>query len=85
MTHASTCNTLPHAAPSYRDSATANAALLKLALSWLSHGYATYRQRRHLAALDAAALSDVGLTRAQAQNEASRPLWDLPHPSRTNR
>jgi len=33
------------------------------------------RQRRTLRNLDAAALSDIGLTRAEAVAEASRPFW----------
>lgn len=38
----------------------------------------TYRQRRALARLDAAALDDLGLTRAQANAEANRSFWDVP-------
>ena len=37
-----------------------------------------WRQRRHLAALDDAALCDIGLTRTEALREARRPLWDVP-------
>lgn len=37
-----------------------------------------YRQRRALAALDAAALDDVGLSREAADTEAKRPVWDVP-------
>jgi uncharacterized protein YjiS (DUF1127 family) len=33
------------------------------------------RQRRHLAALDARALSDVGLSRERALREARKPFW----------
>ena len=33
--------------------------------------------RRQLAALDDRALSDVGISRAQAQFEAERPVWEL--------
>jgi uncharacterized protein YjiS (DUF1127 family) len=36
------------------------------------------RQRRTLAALDDHILSDIGLTRAQAEAEADRPIWDAP-------
>ncbi|MBZ8119684.1 DUF1127 domain-containing protein [Roseovarius sp. LXJ103] len=35
------------------------------------------RSRRALAALDDAALMDLGLTRAQADREARRPIWDM--------
>ena len=37
------------------------------------------RQRRQLAELDDAALTDMGITRAQAQQEAARPMWQVPH------
>ncbi|MFD0857774.1 DUF1127 domain-containing protein [Roseovarius aquimarinus] len=36
------------------------------------------RSRRALADLDAAALEDVGLGRAEALREARRPIWDMP-------
>lgn len=39
---------------------------------------AVYRQRRVLSRLDEAALRDLGLTRAEAEAEASRPFWDVP-------
>jgi len=35
-------------------------------------------QRRELARLDDALLDDLGITREQAEREASRPLWDGP-------
>lgn len=38
---------------------------------------AARRQRRALARLDAAALSDIGITTAQARAEARRPAWDV--------
>lgn len=41
-------------------------------------GFAAWRQRRHLARLDDAALTDIGVTRAEALREADRPLWDVP-------
>lgn len=44
----------------------------------LSEMMATYRQRRALARLDAAALEDLGLTREEALAESQRPFWDLP-------
>ena len=40
--------------------------------------YHAHAQRRHLAALDDHALSDIGLSRSQALAEADRPLWDVP-------
>lgn len=39
---------------------------------------ALWRQRRALRALDARQLCDLGLTRAQADAEAARPVWDVP-------
>lgn len=36
------------------------------------------RQRRQLAMLDDAALKDLGLSRADAQQESDRPFWDDP-------
>jgi uncharacterized protein YjiS (DUF1127 family) len=39
---------------------------------------ATAGQRRDLARLDAAALSDIGITATQARAEAQRPFWDVP-------
>lgn len=38
---------------------------------------AIYRQRRALARLDDRALADIGLTRAEADAEARRPIWDI--------
>lgn len=40
---------------------------------------ALVRQRRKLADLDEAALRDIGVTRKEAQEEAKRPAWDVPH------
>lgn len=37
-----------------------------------------YRQRRALRNLDARALNDLGLSRAEAEAEAARPVWDAP-------
>ncbi len=36
------------------------------------------RQRRRLLALDARALKDIGIARADAHREASRSFWDIP-------
>jgi uncharacterized protein YjiS (DUF1127 family) len=47
-------------------------------LARLAHAHAVWCQRQKLKSLDKAALSDIGLTRAQAQAEAKRPLWDAP-------
>ncbi|WP_040818436.1 DUF1127 domain-containing protein [Litoreibacter arenae] len=40
--------------------------------------FALYRQRKALAALDDTSLTDIGLTRAEADAEAQRPVWDAP-------
>lgn len=36
------------------------------------------RQRQALADLDEAALRDIGISKAEAEAESSRPLWDVP-------
>lgn len=36
------------------------------------------RQRRALARLDTERLTDIGLSRAEAEAEAARPAWDAP-------
>ncbi len=38
-----------------------------------------HRQRRSLAQMDTAALEDMGITRREAQIEAARPFWQMPH------
>jgi uncharacterized protein YjiS (DUF1127 family) len=40
--------------------------------------YSVWQSRRALAALDDAALADIGISRVEAQNEAARPFWDAP-------
>lgn len=45
---------------------------------WLQRLVSLPRQRRALARLDARLLKDVGITRAQAEAEAARPIWDAP-------
>lgn len=37
-----------------------------------------FRQRQHLAKLDAAALQDLGLTQADVAAETGKPAWDVP-------
>ncbi len=37
-----------------------------------------FRQRQALARLDDAALEDIGFSRAEAEAEAARPVWDVP-------
>ena len=40
--------------------------------------FAVWRQRRALERLDDRALSDIGLSRAEAHREARRSIWDAP-------
>jgi uncharacterized protein YjiS (DUF1127 family) len=46
---------------------------IELVLGWRE----VARQRRALLTLDERLLKDIGITRADAEREASRPLWDL--------
>ncbi len=50
----------------------------RLALAWhaLDRAVADWASRRRLADLDAHMLKDLGISRAQAEFEASRPIWD---------
>ncbi|HDS1747908.1 MULTISPECIES: DUF1127 domain-containing protein [Pseudomonas] len=49
-------------------------AALQRPARWLE----LYRQRRELASLSDATLQDLGLSRADIQQEAERPFWDDP-------
>lgn len=53
------------------------AALSRLRPS-LMQRLAVWRTRRALAALDARALADVGLTQDDAAAEAAKGVWDVP-------
>ena len=44
-------------------------------LAWLRDCHAVYRQRRELLALDDRMLKDIGLSRADAFREGSKPFW----------
>lgn len=44
----------------------------------LGHLFHVWRQRQALRELDAAALRDIGVTRAEANAEANRSFWDAP-------
>ncbi|CAM3984909.1 hypothetical protein CCOS865_01758 [Pseudomonas reidholzensis] len=44
----------------------------------LARWHQLYRQRRELAQLSDATLADLGLSRADIQQEAERPFWDDP-------
>ncbi|RYG93070.1 DUF1127 domain-containing protein [Loktanella sp. IMCC34160] len=67
MTHIIT-----HCAPAPR-----RAAPLGL-VARLSQMIALWRQRSALRDLDDARLCDMGITRAEAEAEARRPVWDVP-------
>jgi uncharacterized protein YjiS (DUF1127 family) len=47
-------------------------------LAWIATVIETRRERAPLSQLDANRLDDIGLTRAQADREAQRPIWDVP-------
>lgn len=45
---------------------------------WLRRAFSVHRQRARLAYLDDRMLRDIGITRAEAKAEATRPAWDVP-------
>lgn len=47
-------------------------------LAWISLLFAVRRERARLADLDDHTLADIGVSRAAAAREATRPVWDLP-------
>ena len=47
-------------------------------LKWVVQANRVHRSRRHLSRLSDEALNDIGLTRAQATEEAAKPVWDAP-------
>lgn len=50
-------------------------AMLVGVFTWLLDYYAVYRQRRELLALDDRTLKDIGISRADAFREGSKPFW----------
>jgi len=44
----------------------------------VAQAYRVYRERQALLSLSDSALKDIGLSRADAYREASRPFWDIP-------
>lgn len=46
--------------------------------TWLQRALEVSRQRRALYQLDDAALNDLGLSRADAWQEADKPFWEQP-------
>lgn len=51
---------------------------LRRALAWLQRAVQVSRQRRALYRLDDSALHDLGLSRADAWQEADKPFWQQP-------
>lgn len=51
---------------------------LQTVASWIKVALAAQNSRTALGKLDAAALADIGLSQAQACEEANRPIWDVP-------
>jgi len=49
---------------------------VRLALAWLRRAVEVSRQRRALYQLDERALHDLGLSRADAWQEADKPFWE---------
>lgn len=54
---------------------------LQLALAMLLHWREVRRQRRALLSLSDRLLKDIGISRADAMQEAARPFWDTDHGS----
>jgi uncharacterized protein YjiS (DUF1127 family) len=46
-------------------------------LDWLQRALQAIETRRHLAEMDARMLADIGISRAEALDEAARTPWDL--------
>ncbi len=67
-----TCNTPARTFPTKR------AQKFRVAFRVIAQIFATQGQRRALRQLDSAALTDLGLTYADAKREANRPFWDVP-------
>ncbi|MCP5039017.1 MAG: DUF1127 domain-containing protein [Rhodobacteraceae bacterium] len=47
-------------------------------VSWISLALKASHTRRALKALDADLLDDIGLSREEARQEATKPIWDVP-------
>ncbi|SMY08564.1 DUF1127 domain-containing protein [Flavimaricola marinus] len=55
-----------------------SAASIQGPFAMIAHWHGVWVQRRQLGALSGAQLEDLGLTAAEAEQEASRPFWDAP-------
>ncbi|MBR0682849.1 DUF1127 domain-containing protein [Roseomonas eburnea] len=49
---------------------------------WLSRVLRAVESRRHLSEMDGRMLADIGISRAEAREEAARAPWDLAPPRR---
>ncbi|WP_072392582.1 DUF1127 domain-containing protein [Hyphomicrobium sp. CS1GBMeth3] len=58
--------------------ATRPARRLLRTLVWAEAVFRTVRERRQLMSLDEHGLKDIGMSRADAYCEWSRPFWDVP-------
>lgn len=58
---------------------------LRQAWAWLRRAMELSRQRRALYRLDESALHDLGLSRADAWQEADKPFWQQPAEERRRR
>ena len=63
-------------------STAARSSVLALLLKHIALWLEVRRQRRQLASLSDAMLHDIGISRADAEGEYSRPFWDLPESCR---
>jgi uncharacterized protein YjiS (DUF1127 family) len=55
-------------------------AFFTAAAAWAGRARMAYRSRRELAAMDDRMLSDIGISRTQAQHEANRKFWSFGPP-----
>ncbi|GGJ32009.1 DUF1127 domain-containing protein [Neoroseomonas lacus] len=46
-------------------------------LTWLRRAFEAIETRRHLAEMDRRMLADIGISRSEALEEATRAPWDL--------
>lgn len=71
----------PLSTPCSKSSASMRLRLAQV-FAWLMRAVEISRQRRALYQLDDAALSDLGLSRADAWQEADKPFWEQPAESK---
>ena len=64
--------------PHFTAQGTASRAQALPVLLWIEAMFRTLRERRALMRLDDRGLKDIGLSRADADREGSRPFWDVP-------